>query len=218
MIRLVSFVSAALAVCFIGTASAQVTPLDKQLSRIDLGISATGEFTRTVSGVVTSAGAPNLGQVISEDASRTVGGNFNLRYVAKPFVGFEFNYGYARYTENFTYPPPTLGAQTGVNEYTFGYLVTPGHQIHGLQPYVSVGAGSTEFKPTKNGGLGLRPQARMTYYYSVGLQQDVFGPHLGIRAGFRQKFLLAPDFGQNYFTIKQHTFTSEPMVGVYVRF
>ena len=105
-----------------------------------------------------------------------------------------------------------------MQEFTVGYLITPGHQIYGLQPYVSVGAGSTEFKPTANGGVGLRTQARMTYYYSVGVQQDVFGPHLGLRAGFRQKFFLAPDFGQNYFTNHQHTFTSEPTIGFYVRF
>ena len=217
MIRVSSLVSAVIALCCLGAASAQVTPFQKQLSRIDIGLSAAGEFTRTVSGPVQPV-APNTGVVVGEDASSTVGGNLNLRYVAKPFVGFELNYGYARYTENFSYPPPTLGVQTGVNEFTVGYLMTPAHDLHGLQPYVSVGAGSTEFKPTRNGGLGLKAQARMTYYYSVGLQQDVFGPHLGLRAGFRQKFFLAPDFGQNYFTIKQRTFTSEPTVGVYIRF
>ncbi len=217
MIRINSLASAALAVCCISAASAQVTPLQKQLDRIDIAISAAGEFTRTVSGPILPS-APNTGLIVSENASTTVGGNFNLRYVAKPFVGFEFNYGYARYTENFSYPAPSLGAQTGANEFTFGYLMTPAHDIHGFQPYVSVGAGSTEFKPTRNGGLGLKTQARMTYYYSVGLQQDVFGPHFGLRAGFRQKFFLAPDFGQNYFTIKQRTFTSEPTLGIYARF
>ncbi len=217
MIRFASFVSAAAFFCCVGAASAQVTPLDKQLARIDLGVSATGEFTRTVSGTVYPTGAPNLGTTLSDDTSTTVGVSANLRYVAKPFVGFELNYGYARYTENFSYPPPSLGVQTNAEEYTVGYLVTPGHQIHGLQPFVSVGAGTTEFKPTPDGGEGLRTQARMTYYYSLGVQQEVFG-HLGIRAGFRQKFFLAPDFGQNYFTIKQHTFTSEPTVGFYVRF
>lgn len=218
MVRFASFVLAAVAVCCAASISAQTTALDKQLSRIDLGVSAAGEFTKTASGTVTAAGPSNSGTTLTDDASTTVGAHANLRYVAKPLVGFELNFGYARYTENFSYPPPALGVQTNVNEFTVGYLITPDHQIHGLQPYVSVGAGSTEFKPTPNGGVGLRTQARMTYYYSVGVQQDIFGPHLGLRAGFRQKFFLAPDFGQNYFTNHQHTFTSEPTIGFYVRF
>ncbi len=97
-------------------------------------------------------------------------------------------------------------------------MVTPGHTLFGLQPFASVGAGSIEFKPTPHGGQGAPKQARMAYYYNVGLQQELFESHFGLRAGFRQVFFLAPDFGQNYLTIKQHTITSEPSIGFYFRF
>ena len=58
----------------------------------------------------------------------------------------------------------------------------------------------------------------MTYYYTVGVEAPLLGNYLGLRAGFRQLIYLAPDFGQNYLTIKKRTFTSEPQVGIYLHF
>ena len=139
-----------------------------------------------------------------------------MRYIARPFVGFEGNYAYARYTESFNVQP--LGIQTTANEYTLGYVATPEHPIFGFQPYASAGLGSIQFKPTRGGGQGVPVQARAAYYYSVGLQQEYFSSHFGLRAGFRQVFFLAPDFLQNYLTIKKHTITSEPTIGFYFRF
>lgn len=222
MIRNVSFVLAAALLGSFVSAGAQQTPpptfLDKQLARMDLGISGAGLFTPTVSGPVNPKGVAPVGDdFLTVNASNTVGVLVNLRYVVKPYVGAEFNYTYARYTENFSYPPPTLGVQTQSNEYSVGYLVTPPHTFLGLQPFASAGVGTMEFKPTPHGGQSLDKQARMVYYYSVGLQTDI-SPHFGVRAAFRQAFFLAPDFGQNYFTINQHTSTYEPTAGFYLRF
>ena len=195
---------------------AQVTALEKQLSRIDVGVSGAGIFSRDVSGPVIPAGAPNYPSVVSISSSNTVGALVNIRYVAKPFVGFEFNYAFAKYKETLSTAP--FGIQTAANEYTLGYIATPDHPILGFQPFASAGLGSIQFKPTRGGGQGAPIQARAAYYYSVGLQHDYFSSHFGLRAGFRQVFFLAPDFLQNYLTIKQHTITSEPTVGFYLRF
>lgn len=197
-------------------AGAQVTALEKQLSRIDLGISGVGSFSRDVSGPLVRPVSPSDPPVVSESASNTVGAMVNLRYVAKPLVGFEFNYVYARYKETFNTSP--YGIQTTANEYTLGYIATPDHPIFGFQPFASAGLGSIQFKPTRGGGQGAPVQARAAYYYSVGLQHEYFSSHFGLRAGFRQVFFLAPDFLQNYLTIKKHTATSEPTIGFYLRF
>ena len=225
MIRKASFV---LAIALLGTflsagaQEPQQTKLDKQLSRIDFSISGAGLFNHSVSGPIDPKGiAPNAGSILTDDNSNTVGALIGLRYVYKPLVGLEFNYGYARYTENYCCTADTtqvnLGVQTQANEFTFGYLATPAHPIFGLQPFASVGAGATEFKPTAHGGEGLPKQARATYYYSVGLQGDL-SEHFGARVSFRQLFFLAPDFGQNYLTILQHTSTYEPTIGLFARF
>ncbi len=55
-------------------------------------------------------------------------------------------------------------------------------------------------------------------YYSFGVEQTFLSKHFGLRAQFRQSFYKAPDFGQNYLTIQQHTSTIEPGVGFFFRF
>ena len=204
-----------------GIAAAQTTALSRQMSRIDFGISAAGEFTNTVSGPIVPTGAANAGVPTSQYASNTVGALVNLRYVAKPYVGIEFNYGWARYTENYSPAPDgssLFQIQTTANEYSFGYLVTPPHPVFGFQPFASAGAGTTQFKPTGGGGNGAPHQFRATYYYNVGVQKELFDSNFGVRASFRENFYLAPDFGQNYLTILKHATTLQPTFGFYLRF
>jgi hypothetical protein len=215
--------------CIAGVASAQVdTPpsaFEKQLHKLDLSINGVGVYNRSVSGNVLpgTAGGAADGAALTQFGSNTAGVLVALQYVSKPYFGLELNYGYARYTENYqgaaivnaTGTTP-FQVQSKVNEYTFGYLVTPPHPVFGFQPFASAGFGTTAFTPTPSGGQELPEKARATYYYSVGLQKD-YG-HLGVRAGFRETFYLAPDFGQNYLTILKHTTTYEPMIGFYFRY
>ena len=230
MIRKVSlFLATAVLATTFGTASAQqetpTTLLGRQLSRMDFGISGAGMFNKNVSGLVVSPALETCGTPtdrqrcpLTQSPSNTIGGVFTIRYIVKPLVGFEFNYGYARYTENYASQPVTFGVQTRASEYTVGYLVTPDYKFFGFQPFASGGAGSIAFKPTTHGGESLPEQARMAYYYSAGIQQEYFSTHFGLRASFRQLFFLAPDFGQNYLTILKHTNTIEPTVGFYLRY
>jgi hypothetical protein len=212
--------------CAAGTASAQTdtppTKLDKQLHKLDLSVNVVGEYNRTVTGTVVPS-TTDTGLPITQFGSNTAGALVALHYVPRPYVGFELNYGYARYTENYegvaiqtALDTTNFQAQAKVNEYTFGYLVTPPHPVFGLQPFASAGYGVLAFKPTAGGGQELPEKARAEYYYSLGLQKD-YG-HLGLRAGFRELFFLAPDFGQNYLTILKHTTTYEPMAGFYFRY
>jgi hypothetical protein len=219
LIRNVLPLAAALALTFsavVAVAQQEVPPtaLQKQLDKVDLGVTGIGMFNKTVSGPIIPTGAANFGQSIIDSPSNTLGALVTLRYIAKPYFGFEGNYGYARYTENYS---NIGGVQTQATEYTLGYLVTPDVNIFGLKPFASVGAGSIGFKPTPRGGQGLTIQARAVYYYNVGVQKDV-SEHFGLRGGFRQLFFLAPDYGQNYLTIKQRSITSEPFAGFYLRF
>jgi hypothetical protein len=196
------------------------------LAHFDLGVSGTAFFTKDVSGTVNQSilGAPYS---VSQSTSTAAGVLATLRGQKSPYKGLELNYGYARTTESYTCcnVSPTTGALLGpfqtqatATEYTFGYVARPPHPIFGFQPYVSGGVGVLSFKPTKNGGQGLQTQARAAYYYSVGGEKILFSDSVGIRVGIRQLFYLAPDFGQNYLTIKQHTFTTEPQIGIYYHF
>ncbi len=215
MIRLVRCLFAVhLAAAAFGVAAAQ-SKLDRQLSYTDLAVQGVGEITKTVSGPVNVVSS-NTGTVITQSASTTVGALVTLRYTPKPYLGFEFNGGYARYTEGYNVAP--YGIQTQANEFTLGYVVTPPYTFYGVKPYASAGLGSIRFAPTTGGGQGAPTQARAAYYYNLGVQKEVIPDRFGVRVGFRQLFFLAPDFLQNYLTITQHTYTTEPMVGFYLRF
>ena len=205
-------------------AQAPVTEFDRQMARVSLGVIGIGMINGSVSGTLSD------GTVQSLSGSNTVGALATLRYVVSPLIGFEANYSYARYTENFSrfFIPPTsgciniswaepAGVQTRANEYTLGYVAHLPTFL-GVIPFASVGLGSTGFTPTAGGGQGLRAQARATYYYSIGAEQTLFSKHFGIRAQFRQVFFKAPDFGQNFLTINQHTSTYEPGAGFFLRF
>ncbi len=185
--------------------------LDKHLARLDLGISGIGAFTKDVSGTNT------FGVKLTQNTSNTFGALGTIRYTKSPWIGGEFNFAYARYTQNFS-NYIVGGAQTNATEYTLGYAAHPPHLILGAQPFIAGGAGSTAFRPTPGGGQGLSAQARMTYYYAVGAEKSVLSPHFGLRVQLRQTFFKAPDFGQNYLTIQQHTWTFEPGAGFYLKF
>lgn len=189
---------------------AQETALGRQLSRLDLGVSGIGQFSKN------TTGTNYLNQTLTQSPSNTLGALVTVRYTKSPLVGFEGNYSYARYTENYS-QYIIGGAQTNASEYSLGYVAhTP--LLFGVQPFVGVGAGSIAFRPTPNGGQGLKAQARAAYYYDAGVENPIFSSHFGIRAQFRQVFFLAPDFGQNYLTTKQRSFTLEPGIGIFLKF
>lgn len=196
----------------------QVTFLSRQLDRVDVAVGGAAVFSKGVSGT------NYLAQPVALDASTTLGAVVQLRYTKSPLLGAEFTYSYARFTENFTGSPfggdadtPTpFGVQTNASEYTLGYVAhLP--SLLGFQPFAGAGAGATAFTPTPMGGQGLPERARASYYYDIGVD-DQLTHFIGIRAQFRQVFYKAPDFGQNYLAINQQTITSEPTVGFYIKF
>ncbi len=207
-----NFLLLCLLTCAASVARAQAapeTPLHRHLTRLELGVTAIGTLTKDVAGI------NYLKIPVSQKASTTVGVHFMLRYTKSPWIGFEGNFTQARFTEN--YGNYLIGGvQTKANEYTLGYVVHP-RSVFGLDPFVALGVGSTAFTPTAGGGQGLSEQARMTYYYNVGLDK-LLTKHIGARVSARQTFYKAPDYGQNYITINQQTNTFEPSIGFFIKF
>lgn len=200
--------------------------LNRQLSRIDLGISGIGSFTKGVQGINNHKGS-TLNQNIDQSASSTVGALITVRYTKSPYFGLEFNYGYARFTQRYQlinsdgtkdwYPGLIGGVQANATEYSFGYVAHPPHQIFGIKPFLAAGAGTTAFRPTPGGGQSLYSRARMTYYYAAGAEKDL-NQHFGVRAQFRQTFYKAPDFGVTYLFLDKQTWTIEPGIGFVIHF
>jgi Outer membrane protein beta-barrel domain len=197
--------------------------LDRQLDRVDIAVSAVGALNSDSSGTAIVDGQSTT---VNLHPGNTVGVLATIRYIKSPLLGFELNYGQARYTDTFTpfgvLPPPgqpVLGAgvQQNAAEYTAGYVAHL-RPLFGFSPFASVGLGTIAFRPTPGGGEGLIKQARAAYYYSIGAEKTVFSPHFGVRVQFRQVFFKAPDFETNYLTIQQRTSTLEPGIGFYLHF
>jgi hypothetical protein len=200
-----------------------LTPVQKQLARIDFALSAAGSFGTTVSGIE-QRDANITHSVLTIKPSSTVGELFALRYTIKPYVGFEMNVSNLRLAQDYKFVPTPqqnlllIAAQTGVRETTFGYVAHLKYRPLGLTPYLGAGGGTIHFTPTAGGGQGLPPQYRAAYYYTAGVEGTFPDTHFGMRVGFRQLFYLAPDFLQNYLTITRRTTSSEPTIGFFVRF
>ena len=199
--------------------AAPQTRFDRVLDHFDFAVSAVGEFDSSVSGPVQNrlAIAPST---LSERPTSTVGAMGTVRFQKSPWIGGEFNYRWAKYNYDFSFTDTTLNfaTQNTANEFTLGYVAHPGHDLVGFKPFVGVGAGTVEFKPSRSSGSGLPVQARAAYYYTLGGDKPLVGDRFGLRLGFRQVFYLAPDFGQNYLLIKKLAIASQPTVGFYVHF
>ena len=213
--RLSTWAAAILFSSLAAAASAQATPetpLQKQLSRLDLNIGAIGMFTKDTSGPDGLTGA-----ALTDSPGNTVGLLATIRYIKSPLIGIEFNGTYSRFVQTYsgpyisTFPASPLGVQADASEYSLGW-VFHGPLVYNFSTFASVGAGTTDFTPTRGGGQGFLPQARATYYYNVGLERPVT-EHIGLRVSFRQAFYLAPDFETNYIRNLQHTYSTEPAVG-----
>ena len=197
-------------------------PLQRQLDKVDLGISGAGEFSTSTNG------ANYLAQNVNFRPSNTVGALVTIRYIKSPRVGLELNVGYARYTENVTITntnasptgatPLAIGIQTNAMEYTLGYVVHTREQHYGVIPFAAIGAGTTAFRPTRGGGLGYLEQARATYYYTVGADTPLYYEHFGLRVQFHQAIYLAPDYETNYLTDLKRSIASEPTFGFFIKF
>lgn len=208
-------------------AQAQVeTTLQRQLNRLDLGVSAAAVYTGSGSGqsYANTNPRPSESQRLNFNNTTPVGVIVQLRYTKSPLLGAEFNFTTARITTSFVPVSSTGtnvvpgGVQSNAQEISLGY-VAHGPELlgFGIKPFGSVGAGVTVFTPTVNGGLGLQQQGRATYYYSAGVEAPLFH-YVGVRAQVRQSFFLLPDFQANYLTIKQRTNSFEPAVGFYLHF
>ena len=207
----------------IGQETAPPTALEKQLSKVDLAVTAIGEISTPVSGIE-QRDYNTTHTLLTIKPSSTVGELATVRYTMKPWVGFEFNFSNLRYTQDYTFVPPpsqtilTGGAQTGAHEITLGYVAHLKYHPLGITPFLGAGGGTIKFHPTPGGGQGLPFQYRAVYYYQAGLEDNFGSSPFGMRLGFRQLIYLAPDYIQNYLTITRRTRTSEPTVGFFVRF
>jgi hypothetical protein len=191
---------------FLSASSTWHPAIAQSLKNLDGAVSVFGQST----GTINSNG-------IRDHPTESMGALATVRQSFHPWLGYEVNYSYTRFTERFSTIP--FGVQNNVHEVSVAYLVQgPTIPILGLQPFATVGAGALIFLPTTVGGQKYNKQTRVPVLYEVGVNHPVFTNHLGLRFQYRGLLYNTPDFNASSLTTNTRRQTSELSLGAYLRF
>jgi hypothetical protein len=177
----------------------------QKLSDANIAIMPFAQFTSSTSG-----------NGVTQKPSKSGGGLISFRQsFLKPWLGYEVNYSYTRFSEEFNLLP--FSVQDNVHEATAAALLQ-GPNFGSLRPFGAVGGGALLFLPTSVGGQRYNQQFRKTFLYELGVNYALFSSHFGLRAEYRGLIYDTPNFNQPALTAGGMRQTSEPAVGIYIRF
>lgn len=211
----------------------------------DLSLGAYGQLTPT------RMPTTNLSSVVGDyrtqitqgtSSSAGVLGTFHQSF--KPWLGYNVNLGYGRFSENYSagaeyipntsnggqFPPPippnnpsssfsqgSIG--TNMYEVTVAYVVE-GPKTKRLTTFGQLGGGGLWFLPTQDPSP-YKEQVRASMVFGAGINYELT-EHLDVRAEYRGLFYKNPDFayysGNAVPISRLFTVTSEPTVSVVYRF
>jgi len=178
----------------------------------DIGVSGYQAFTHGTTGDGTQQTAKNA-----------AGGMLELRYLAKPLVGFEFTFSFNPADQTFT---PTTGNCGYQCQNPFTSLSAKASEI-GVDYVLAKRFGA--LRPFAVGGLGFFITApgnsvyadntvvRPVYIFGGGVDWG-FAQRLGVRLQFRDNLYKAPDLSDLYNSTGQYTQSAEPMAGFYYKY
>jgi hypothetical protein len=174
------------------------------LKNIEAGVNVFGQFSGT-----------SNGNSIQDQPTKSLGALATFRQSFKPWLGYEVNYGYTRFAEEYSVLP--FGVQNNLHEVSVAYLVQ-GPSFLGFQPFGAVGTAALIFLPTSVGGQKYTQQTRVPLLYEFGVNYPILTSHLGLRLQYRGLLYKTPDFDSTQLTTNARRQTSEPTVGAYIRF
>jgi opacity protein-like surface antigen len=176
------------------------------LKNLEGGVNIFGQFSQS-----------SNGNGVQDSPTDSLGALATVRQSFHPWLGYEINYSYTRFSEHYSTTP--FGVQNNVHEATGAYLVQgPTIPILGLQPFGAVGVGGLLFLPTTVGGQKYNQQWRVPLLYEVGVNYPILTSHIGLRLQYRGLVYKTPDFNSAQLTTNTRRQTSEPSVGAYFRF
>jgi opacity protein-like surface antigen len=191
---------------FPSTSSAWHPAIAQTLKNLEGAVNVFGQFSGTSSG-----------NGIQDKPTDSLGVLATVRQSLHPWLGYEINYSYTRFSEGYSTLP--FSVQNNVHEVTGAYLLQgPTLPVLGLQPFGAVGVGGLIFLPTTVGGQKYNQQWRVPLLYELGVNYPVFTSHLGLRFQYRGLVYKTPDFNSALLTTNARRQTSEPSVGAYLRF
>jgi hypothetical protein len=190
------------------TQTAQTVPEFKE--KFDLGLGGFYQVT----------GASN-GNFIREDTTESGGALVSFRQPYRPWLGYEANLGYTRFSE--AYNKGIVKLADNVTDISFAYLLQS-PTVYGVQPFLTLGGGIIVFSPmgtiTDLNAVTpprLSSQLLPEFVYGVGLNYPILS-RFGARVQLRGLKYKTPDFGQESLDSHRLRTTLEPTFSVYYRF
>jgi hypothetical protein len=191
---------------FLSALSAWHPAIAQTLKNLDGAVSVFGQSSGSSSG-----------NGIQDNPTESMGALATFRQSFHPWLGYEVNYSYTRFTEKYSTIP--FGVQNNVHEVSVAYLLQgPTLPFLGLQPFGAVGTGVLIFLPTTVGGQKYSQQDRVPLLYEVGVNHPILTSHLGLRFQYRGLLYKTPDFNAALLTTNARRQTSELSLGAYFKF
>lgn len=178
---------------------------DSFLHNSDVSVGVMGQFSPSVTG-----------NGITQSTTSSLGGQAAFRHTYHWWLGFEGSYDYSRYSELYSNRP--FPYQHNTHEFAASYLVIPNKGFLNLRPFAFGGVSALVFSPTLNGGQKAEWQGETALNFGAGINQALLTSHFGLRFQYRGVYYAAPDFNQDLLKTGKSRLTSEPTVGVYLRF
>ncbi len=180
----------------------------------EFSVSALGSFQRS-----------SNGNGINQTANGTPGVLFSYRYFFNAHHGFEMDYGYRRYDQQFTgfgSSAPFTGnivipADTHEGSISYVFRFASGHR---LKPFVNAGIGALVFAPTSLAGNAIRGTSTLAtgdFIYGGGADMAL-SSRMNLRFGYRGHFFESPDLGLATLYTGSRTHMAEPFMGLSFRF
>jgi opacity protein-like surface antigen len=191
---------------FLSALSAWHPAIAQTLKNLDGAVSVFGQSSGSSSG-----------NGIQDNPTESMGALATVRQSFHPWLGYEVNYSYTRFTEKYSNIP--FGVQNNVHEVTVAYLLQgPSLPILGLQPFGTIGTGALIFLPTTTGGQKYGKQTQVPLLYELGVNYPILTSHLGLRFQYRGLVYTTPDFNTPMLTTNAKRQTSELSLGAYLHF
>lgn len=219
-------------------------PQQKKFTRqTDLSVGIYGQLTDTRMPTTISPYTGGVTTTQTIQAASTSPGVFTTFHQSfKPWLGYNVNFGYTRFSENYSYgidsvptPPATSpvhstysqgSLRTNMTDLTIAWVFNGPHNGR-LTTFGQFGGGGLFFLPVDRVlPLSYRPatyQTRPTMIFGAGINYKLTG-HLGLRAEYRGLFYKSPDFGlppgnsYNFPMTRLFTVTNAPAVSLVYRF
>ena len=201
---------------------------------MDFSLGIAGQLTRTRT--PTDIRQLSIGEYSSQTTQGTspsagVLGTFHQAF--KPWLGYNVNLGYSRFTENyssgFAFVPAANSHTSSVSSFSRGsiptnmYETTIAYVVEAprakrFNTFAQIGGGGLWFLPTQD-PAPYSEQVRLAMVFGVGMNYKL-SDHLGLRAEYRGLFFKSPDFKSvsSVPVTRLFTVTSQPTVSLVYTF